>query len=555
MSSPDGIRETAGAFDASHELERARESFRLRDWSEAYRAFSDADQAGPLTASDLELLATAAYLLGRDADYLKALERAHLAYFDAGECERAARCAFWLGFRSVFRGETGQATGWFSRAQRLIEREARQSVERGYLELAVAEDHLDSRDNEAAYAAAESAAEIGERSGDGDLVAMARHQQGRARLQQRRLKEGLALLDETMVLVVSGCLSPVVTGLMYCSVVQNCQMVYALDRAGEWTAALAAWCDEQPEMIAFSGVCRVHRAEVLQLRGAWREAVTEARRGCERALDQHAAAAAFYQLGEVYRLQGDLAPAEQAYRAASQRGREPHPGFALLRLAQGQAETAAAAIRSAVKVTTQEWQRARLLPACVEIFLASGDLHEAKAACTELEQLARDLDTEALSALAAQARGAVELSEDDAEKALLSLRSAAHVWKKIEAPYLLAAVRATMGLAYKALGDADSAALEFDGARRVFQELGATSDLRRLDALARASGADRTHGLTARELEVLRLIAAGMTNKAIAGLLFVSERTVDRHVSNIFVKVGVSSRAAATAYAYEHKLL
>jgi DNA-binding NarL/FixJ family response regulator len=385
---------------------------------------------------------------------------------------------------------------------------------------------------------------------------MARHQQGRARLQQRRLKEGLALLDETMVLVVSGRLSPIVTGLMYCSVVQACQTVYALDRAREWTAALAGWCDEQPEMVAFSGVCRVHRAEVLQLRGAWKEAVAEARRGCERARDdQGAAAAAFYQLGEVYRMQGDLAPAEQAYRAASQRGLEPQPGLALLRLSQGQSETAAACIRSALKLSTRECDRARLLPACVEVLLASGDVAGAKVACSELEALARDFDTEALNALAAQARGAVELGEDAPEAALQRLRSAAGVWNRIDAPYLLARVRTLMGLAYRALGDDESAELELTAARTVFKKLGAASDLARTDALARPLAAGRPHPLTARELEVLRLIAAGKTNKAIAGLLVVSERTVDRHVSNIFAKVGVSSRAAATAYAYEHELL
>jgi DNA-binding CsgD family transcriptional regulator len=346
---------------------------------------------------------------------------------------------------------------------------------------------------------------------------------------------------------------------MYCSVIQHCQKLYALDRAREWTAALAAWCDERPEMIAFSGACRVHRAEVLQLHGAWSEAVEEARRGCERAhANQGAVAAAFYQLGEVYRVQGKLAPAEEAYRTASLHGLEPQPGLALLRLAQGHAETAAAAVRSALRVTTQEWLRARLLPACVEIFLASGDLQGAKAACGELAELARDFDTDALTALAAQARGELEFAEDKPEAALLSLRIAAEVWRTIDAPYPLAAVRVLIGLAYRALGDEEGAKLELDAARTVFEELGASSDLRRIEALARPTATDRTDPtppLTARELEVLRLIAAGMTNKAIAGMLFVSERTVDRHVSNIFVKVGVSSRAAATAYGYEHELL
>jgi DNA-binding CsgD family transcriptional regulator len=556
MSPSDRTREEVGTLTAPRELDRARQSYRLRAWADAYDAFLRAEQSAPLAASDLDQLATVAYLLGRDAEYLKALERAHLAYLEAGEFLCAARSAFWLGFRSVFRGEAGQASGWFGQAQRLLEREADQSVEHGYVLIAVAEELLSAAQSEPAYAAAASAAAIGERFDDPDLAAMARHQQARARLQQSRLKEGIALFDETMVLVVAGRLSPMVMGLMYCSVVRHCQKVYALDRACEWTTALAKWCDEQPEMVAFSGVCRVHRAEVLQLHGAWREAVAEAQRACERARnDQQAAAAALYQLGEMYRLQGQFAPAEKAYRAASERGFEPQPGFALLRLAQGHPETGAVAIRSAMKLTTHPWQRARLLPACIEISLACGEFQDAKVACSELEKLARDFDSAALSAMAAQGRGSVELAEDDPSAALLSLRPAAEAWKKINAPYLLAAVRVLMGLSYRALGDEESAELELHAARTVFAELGATSDLRRVDQLVPRVLADRSHGLTARELEVLRLIASGLTNRAIAGMLFVSERTVDRHVSNIFLKMEVSSRAAATAYAYEHKLL
>jgi len=555
MSPSDRTREEAGALDAMRELERARDWYRLGAWTDAYGAFARAEEAAPLAAPDLELLATAAYLVGRDAEYRKALERAHLAYLEAGCSLASARCAFWLGFRQWFRGEAGQASGWFGRAQRLVEREAPQSVEHGYVLIAVAEQQLAASDSDAAYAAGETAAEVGERFDDADLVAMARHQQGRARLEQRRLPEGLALLDETMVLVLAGGLSPVVTGLMYCSVVQRCQAVYALGRAREWTAALAAWCDERPEMVAFSGLCRVHRAEILQLRGAWTEAVAEAQRVCERADNQQTAAAAFYQLGEVYRLKGDAAGAEQAYRSASQLGLEPQPGLALLRLAQGQPDTAAAAIRRAAKVTTAQWRRARLLPACVEIFLASGELPEARSACGELEELAREVDTEALGALAAQARGAVELAEGHAETSLISLRSSSEVWQRIEAPYLVAGVRVLIGLAYRELGDEEGGQLELDAARATYEQLGAISDLQRIDALVRPAPNVRMHGLSARELEVLRLIAGGMTNKAIGAKLFVSERTVDRHVSNIFTKLGVSSRAAATAFGYEHELL
>jgi DNA-binding CsgD family transcriptional regulator len=545
------------ANDHREELERARASYDTRAWAEAYQAFARAESKAPLAAEDLELLATSAYLVGRDADYLKALERAHLAYVDTGAGLRSARCAFWIGLRLAFRGEMGQATGWFSRAQRLLEREGEPSVEQGYLLLPVAEEHLDAGDGDAAYAAAESAADLGERFRDVDLVALARHQQGRARLKQRRLAEGLSLLDETMILVVSGRLSPVVTGLMYCSVVDSCQRVYALGRACEWTEALATWCDEQPEMIAFSGICRVHRAEVLQLRGAWPEAISEALRARERvqAEDRGASAAASYQLGEILRLRGEFAAAEEAYRNASQLGVEPQPGLALLRLAQGRSDTAGAAVRRALKVTLEPWRRTRLLSACVEIFIAEGALEEAASACTELEALAKDFEAAALHAVAAQARGALELSAGNAEAALRSLRVAIQAWRDVEAPYLVATVRVAMGVAYRVLGDEEGCALELEAAKLVFENVGAVPDLRRIQALLRPVSAGSTHGLTARELEVLRLVASGLTNKAIAARLFVSERTVDRHVSNIYSKLGVSSRAAATASAYEHKLL
>jgi DNA-binding CsgD family transcriptional regulator len=547
-------REEAGAFRANRELERGRERYQARAWSDAYRALSCAEQAAPLAAPDLELLATAAYLIGNDAEYLRALERAHRSYLDSGDAMRASRCAFWLGFRLWFRGEAGQASGWFGFAQRLLERAPGPSIEEGYVLVPVAEQHLAAGENDEAYAAAQRAVEVGEYFGDADLIAMARQEQGRARLQQARLEEGLALLDETMVLAVSERLSPVVTGLMYCSVVQSCQRVFALGRAREWTAALEAWCDQHPEMVAFSGICRVHRAEVLQLGGAWTEAVAIAQRACERTLGDAQTAAAFYQLGELHRLKGAHEEAEQAYRNASQRGLEPQPGLALLRLAQGNAGAAAAAIRRAVRVTAQPWQRARLLPASVEILLANGDLDETKAACSELDDLARELGTDVLTALAAQARGAVEIAEGNAEAALPPLRAAGEIWRKIEAPYLVASVRVLIGLSYRALGDDEGAELELDAARTTFEKLGAISDLRRIDAFTRRAPHTPAHGLTARELEVLRLVADGMTNRAIADKLFVSERTIDRHVSNIFTKLGVSSRAAATAFAYQRAL-
>jgi ATP/maltotriose-dependent transcriptional regulator MalT len=536
------------------ELEQGREWYAQRAWADAQRSLSLADQTAPLSADDLERLATAAYMIGRDDDSLKALARAHEAHLDAGEEARAARCAFWLGLRLLLRGEMGPATGWLARAQRLLEHQQQDSVERGYLLLPAAEQELESGDCAAAHASAGSAAEIGERFGEKDLIACARHVQGRALIGQGQVEAGLALLDEAMVAVTAGELSPLVTGLIYCSVIESCQEVYAVGRAREWTSALAQWCAEQPQMVTFSGPCLVRRAEILQLHGEWPDAIVEARHACTR-FSRAIAAAAFYQLAEVHRLRGDFAAAEEAYRSASQGGREPQPGLALLRLAQGRTDAAAAAIRRVVSATTDRLQRTRLLPADVEILLATGDVDGAREACRELEELVASFNTEVLAAMAAHARGAVELAGGDPPAALGSLRRALQVWQRVEAPYLAARTRLLMGLACRELGDDDGADLELDAARTAFARLGAAPDLAQLDALVQVKAARDPHRLTPRELQVLRLIASGMTNKAIASELSLSEKTVDRHVSNIFTKLDVPSRAAATAYAYEHRLL
>jgi len=539
------------------ELDSAREHYGQRAWADAFQAFVLADQAAPLEADALETLATAAYLIGRDDDYLGALERAYNLHLDAGRRLRAARCAFWLGFRLLFRGETGHATGWFGRAERILGRDAAECAERGYLLLPMVEQRLEAGDFEAAYAAAADAAAIGERCADGDLIACARHQQGRIRLQQGQVEAGLALLDETMVAVAAGELSPIVTGLVYCSVIEACQQVYALDRMREWTAALARWCEGQPEMVAFVGVCQVHRAEIMQLQGAWPEAIEEARRACARSrgVSQQAVAAALYQQGEVHRLKGDLRAAEEAYRAASQLGLEPQPGLALLRVAEGRCAAAANAIRRVASTTTDRLKRMRLLPAYIEIILAAGDLEDARNACRELEEIVQRFDTAVPRAIAAQACGAVALADGNAQAALGALRRAFEVWQRIEAPYAVSRVRELIGLACRTLGDEDGAALELAAAKSAFEKLGAAPDLARVESLMKGSASVQTHGLTPRELQVLRLVARGETNKAIAGTLSLSEKTIHRHVSNIFTKLDVPSRAAATAFAYQHKLI
>ena len=544
--------------DAIDELGRGRESYARRAWMDAYRSLSQADQAAPLGAEDLDLLATSAFMLGRDDDCLSSLERAHHAYLDAGEAMRAVRCAFWLVINLALGGEMSRATGWLGRAQRLVERDGGDCVERGYLLVPIMLRHEAAGDWEAAYAAAADAAEIGESFGDADLLALAIHEQGLALIQQERVEEGLGLLDEAMVAVTAGELSPIVTGIVYCSVIMGCQEVYALRRAQEWTAALTRWCEEQPEMVAFSGRCLVHRAEIMEMQGAWREALEEAQRAHQRCLqgkNQSAAAQAFYRQAEVHRLQGLFSAAEEAYRDASRCGCEPQPGLALLRLAQGNNDAAAAAIRRAVGETTEPLKRARLLPAYVEIMLAVGEVQEALSACRELEEISARYESGMLSAMSAHAEGAVDLAEGDTRAALLPLRHAWQMWQELEVPYEAARVRVLLGLACRTLGDDDTAALELEAARDVFEQLGAAPDLARADSLTRRAASVDARGLTPRELQVLRLLAAGRTNKAIAAELVLSERTVDRHVSNIFTKLGVSSRSAATAYAYKQQLV
>lgn len=551
----------AGGISEAPLLERARAAYRARGWAEAYRCFAAADATLGLEPEDLDPYAWSATLLGHDEPFIALLERLYDLYLRAQEELRAARCAFWAGHRLSIMRETGRAGGWLARAERLVG--DRDCVERGYLLLPVVRRHQLSGSFEAAQLAAEEAARFADRFGDADLSAFARSLQGNMLLRLGQVDRGLALIDEAMISVTSGGLSPVLTGLIYCISIAGCSQVYVMDRARQWTTALTDWCSGQPDLVPFHGTCLVHRAELLQLGGAWGEAIEEAERAAAYAPKAEAdtAADSFYQQGEIHRLRGDFEAAERAYRAASQFGRDAQPGLGLLRLAQGRSADALMAVRRALSSTSNRLQRARLLPAAVEIALAAGELNDARSARDELATLAGDVATPVLGAMAAHARGAVALADRHAAAAIEPLRHALQVWNEVGAPYIAARLRVLLADAYRALGDLDSAGLEIELARETFTTLGAAPDLGALGAETAHDGGGvdlqpaLAGGLSARELEVLRLVSTGKTNKVIAHQLYLSEKTVDRHVSNIFVKLNVASRAAATAYAYQHGLV
>ena len=545
-------------MDAQRALHQGRGAYARHSWWDAFEALRRANREQRLGADDLELLARSAYMLGLDDEYRGALEQAYHACRDAGDTLRAARCAWWIGHNLMFLGQSAPAGGWFARGRRLVESADRDSVERGYLLIPGIFERSGEGDLAGAYAAAGEIAEIGERFGDADLVAIAVMEQGHTLVRQGRTEEGLRLVDETMVAVTAGELSPVVAGIVYCNTIAFCRDVYEVRRAREWTEALTRWCEQQPDMVAHKGLCLVHRAEIMTLGGAWQDALEEARRVAKEftrgVLNQRALGHAAYRQAEVHRLQGRFDEAEAAYREASGFGREPQPGLALMRLAQGKTEAAAAAIRRALSEIALPLKRAAFLPAYVEILIATGEVDDAAAAADELAASARRQGSAALTALAAQAAGRVQLAKGEAGSALPVLRRAWQEWRDLDAPYDAARARVLIAQACAGLGDHDTAALELDSARDAFFRLGALPDLARVEALIRSPGRS-DHGLTQRELEVLRSIARGKSNREIAQALVISERTVARHVQNIFAKLRVSSRAAASVFAAERDLL
>jgi ATP/maltotriose-dependent transcriptional regulator MalT len=542
-----------GVVERIADIDLARDAVGREAWAEAYEGLRALDPSR-LAPEDLEGLADATWWLSRIDESIAARQRAYSGYAAAGKDPEAAGVAMRLCMEHFLRREPAVGAGWLMRAQRHL-REQPESIGHGFLAQTEATVAQFRGEVEEAMRLAERATEIGQRFHHRDLVAMGIHSQGLALISAGRVPEGMALLDEAMTSVVAGELGRYFTGVIYCNVLAVCLDLTDLGRAGEWNQAAREWCESIPPEAPYPGLCRLNRAAAASLRGAWPEAEAEAQRASEElTFNPLAAAKAFYQTGEVRRRVGNLAGAEEAFRRAHELGFDPQPGLALLRLAQGKAAVALTGLRLAVTGESgSRPHRAQLLTTLVEVAIAARDLDAARQAGEELEAIARDFGTPALDAAAAMARGALRLAEGDVAGAIERLRHACAIWQELRLPYEAARSRMLYGIAVREAGGEEDARLELRAALAAFQRLGAAADVGKAGELLAKSG-DLPGGLTPREAQVLRLVAAGRTNREVAAELVISEYTVARHVQNIFAKLDLSSRAAATAFAFEHGL-
>ena len=559
-SSP-GVREPRSLTDYGQRgtLEAPTETVTMstrRDaWSDIHRRLS-ARPRDELTAAELHKLADALFWLDQPVESAAMWHRAYLAHQDGGEVA-AATMAAWRAFFEHFQvGEKAVSNGWLERLRQLTA-DRRDTVEAGYVAVAEAGWAHSDGDLPAALEHARRAAAIGRHARDRNLTALATETQGRILVSLDRVPEGLRLLDDAMVSVIGGELDPLFTGWVFCEVLSVCRDLADMRRATEWTEAAMRWCEGIREGRAYVGTCRVHHVELECLRGAWAAAEVDIRRACDELtrVDPRYAGEAFYMAGEIRLLQGDHAGAEEAYRRAHELGRPPQPGLALVRLAQGQVETAVAALRRSLGGRgSAPLPRVRLLAALVEAELRAGEVESARAAVDDLTRVADENGSPYLGVIQGSSHGAVLLAEGDTPAALEHLGRARDAFADLGIPFDAARTRVLLGIAARRADDTDGAWLELAAARAVFAQLGAAADLEVVDALLRGRE-PRPGGLTDRQLEVLRLVAQGRTDREIASALIISEHTVGPAHSNIRTKLGVPSRAAATAFAYEHDLV
>jgi DNA-binding NarL/FixJ family response regulator len=522
----------------------------VTDWTAAYATLAAADARSPLSPEQLEELSVAAHLIGRDDEAIEIRERAYRAYLAEGRLVAGIRCGFWIGFTLYNRGENTQAAGWHARMARLADELEPSDPVRLLARVPQAVAMWHGGDPAGALPQFERAARLVSRD-DEDMLVLIELGRAGCLAALGRSDEALSGFEELMVRVTAGRVAPQVVGLAYCSAIGYCMTRYDLRRAGDWTKALTAWCDAQAGMVPYRGLCQVYRAEILQMLGAWADALEAAEAACARLTNDPNAGPAHYRLAELHRLRGEYEHAERSYAAATAAGREVQPGLALLRHAQGRSAAALAGLNRALTETRSASRRLPMVAAQARIAVDIGDVALAKSAADEASKCAARVDAPYLAALAAHVDGIVLLAGGDPSAALQRLRRAWTLWNQVDAPYEAARTRVEVSAACRALGDEDAAQMEIDAARTAFEQLGAAVDLA---VLLRGKAAAPDHDLSPREFEVVKLLASGKSNRTIAAELFLSEKTVARHLSNIFGKLGVSSRTAAAAYAYEHGL-
>jgi ATP/maltotriose-dependent transcriptional regulator MalT len=534
-------------------LDRARAALARHDWSAGYGFVHGLALEDPAAEADrLDLLADAAWWLGRLEESIEAREGAFKAFESLGENRRAGMCAVWLFQDHCLRGRPAAGSGWLQRARRALKGDT-SCVENGALLLRLAEvAHGDGRLDEATDLAEQTRALARELSSS-DLEGEALQTLGRVLIDAGRPTEGLGHLDEAMLLAVEGRLGPYATGKVYCSMISACEELGDLRRAAEWTESTASWAARHPLAI-FPGICRVHRAVVLERQGALAEAEQEAVRACGELLGSHLpnAVAAYAEVGDIRRRLGDFERAEEAFAKAEELCGRACAGAALLRLAQGRLEDARRIVAGCLdEEPVNRLARARLLSAHVQIAVAAGDLDGAADGVDELESIARAFDTPMLHAVAGVARGRVQLAEGAPGAAAATLRAAVSQWHELDVPYEVATASTLLGQAQRDAGDEEASRASFLRARTLFEQIGIRLDAHDVGPPRRSR---HPAGLTTREVEVLGLIAEGRSNKEIAAQLHLSPKTISRHLTNIYNKIDVTSRSGATAFAFEHHL-
>jgi class 3 adenylate cyclase len=468
-------------------LEQARAEAGRQAWRAAYAAYGDVDRA-ELTAADFESFGEAAWWSGKLDEALALRERAFAAYSADGDPRGAARLALALAWDYEGKGSFAVSNGWFANAERLLA-DVDSAPEHSRLQLMKALGAMIQGELEAAVAMFDDAYELAKRVGARDDQMLALSGKGRTFISAGRIDEGLALLDEASASAVCGDISAHSAGIVYCITISACQDVGDYRRAVEWTEAANRWCDTL-DVTGFPGACRVHRAEAMRLRGDWSAAEAQALAACEelKDFDQMIPAAGWYEIGEIRRRRVDLAGAEEAYRTSSELGREPQPGLALVRLAEGKVDAAAAAIARSLEEAQGPLFRLRRLPAQVEIAIAAGDLKTARAALTEMEQTVDaykigDRRAPAFDATAHYAHGQILLGEKDWSAAITAFKHARTEWQRVGAPYETARARAALGIAYRRSGDEHASTTELEDALATFERLGAAPEAARIKEL------------------------------------------------------------------------